>query len=473
MPPVSSDPTPLRPRALPPGALSARVLVDGLNQGWWTSHDLTETFLARIASRASLHAVCTVEAARAREQAKAADNRRVSGQSRGTLDGLPITLKDAMRVADSRSTYGLWPYRNHIPQTSSAAAAALETKGVVVLGRTTVPTGSFDWNGKNQVFPECTHPQDPAFSPGGSSAGAAVAVAAGLSPLDIGSDLGGSIRVPCHFCGVAGLRTTDGWIPVSDMAPEGLPLGYEHLVTLGPIAKDVADLMLVLDCWAEAFPAPERGLGEGPLAVSWAFGGSTVQPRTRKLMEEWLATQSAVEATPDLAVDTLWADWGTISGYEFARGMPWYGRNPLSRWFYAQAAIRPRLGPGTFTEVFCAGMQASPQEYANAMSRRDHAHVTMTEFFRHYRAWVLPVCPGPALRRDQSGGTIDGIPYTQWIGTTNAPTALLGTPALTLPLTTAHPTAGSRPADPSDLPIGIQIHGPRFSDRALVRAFSE
>jgi amidase len=233
-----------------PSQLSARALVDGLADGRWTSQQLTERLLERITTHSTLNAVCTVEAARAREQAYAADNRRVAGKSLGPLDGLPITLKDAMRVAGSRSTYGLWPYRNHIPRSSSAAAAALEAKGVVVLGRTTVPTGSFDWNGKNQVFPECTHPQDPALSPGGSSAGAAAAVAAGLSPLDIGSDLGGSIRVPCHFCGVAGLRTTDGWIPVSDMAPEGLPLGYEHLVTLGPIARDVADLSLVLDCWA-------------------------------------------------------------------------------------------------------------------------------------------------------------------------------------------------------------------------------
>jgi Asp-tRNA(Asn)/Glu-tRNA(Gln) amidotransferase A subunit family amidase len=189
-------------------------------------------------------------------------------------------------------------------------------------------------------------------------------------------------------------------------------------------------------------------------------------------MEDWLTTQGAVEAAPELSVDTLWADWGTISGYEFARGMPWYGRNPVSRWVYAQTAIRPRLGSGTFTEVFCAGMRSSTQAYAAAMARRAEAHATMTEFFRHHRAWVLPVCPGPALRREQSGKTIDGISYTQWIGTTNAPTAVLGTPALTFPLAKPLPTAEIGPADPNNLPIGIQIHGPRFSDRALVRAFS-
>lgn len=442
--------------------VSAVALCDGLANGRWTSLELTEHFLARIAADRTLHAVCTPEVDRARRRAAASDARRAAGAPLGRLDGLPMTLKDAMRVAGSRTTYGMWLYRGYVPASSSGAAAMLEAAGVVLLGRTTVPTGSFDWNGKNQVHPECVNPHDATRSPGGSSAGAAAAVAAGLSPLDVGSDLGGSIRVPCHFCGVAGLRTTDGWIPVADAAPEGLPVGYEHLVTFGPIARNVADLALVLDVWAAAAPRAEVELAGGPVAISWQLGGLQPDSATRHAIERWLARfPEVVEAEPEVDLADCLRDWGTISGFEFARGMPWYARSRPIRWGYGKVAVEGRLGPGGFTSVFRAGMLASAADYAAAMARREGVHVAMAEFFARHSVWVLPVCPGPALRLSDSGRAVDGVRYVDWIGTWNAPTALMGTPALALPLAT------------TGLPIGVQVHGPRFSDRALVRRFTE
>ncbi len=438
---------------------TARALVDGLAVGRWTSRELTEAFLARMVA-SDLHAVCTVEADRARRDAAASDERRARGAPLGPLDGLPVTLKDAMRVAGSRTTYGLWLYRGYVPTRSSAAADALLRQGVVLLGRTTVPTGSFDWNGKNEVFPECVNPHDRSRSPGGSSAGAAAAVAAGLSPLDVGSDLGGSIRVPCHFCGVAGLRTTDGWVPAADCGPEGLPLGYEHLVALGPIAASADDLSLVLDVWAEAFPVAEKPLVDGPIAVSTTFAGLAPDPATRRALERWADGRAVVEAAPDVDPYEACRVWGIVCGFEFARGMPAFARHAPGRWIYGAAMIRPRLGPGLFTDAFVAGVHATPAEYATAMRRRAEVHAVVDAFFARHRAWALPVCGGPALPLTSSGRAIDGVPYATWIGAWNAPTALFGTPALTVPL----PTVG--------LPIGLQIHGPRYGDRALVRACS-
>lgn len=438
---------------------SARDLVDGLAAGRWTSAALTEEHLARIAA-SKLNAVNTVEAERARRDAAASDTRRAAGRTLGPLDGLPITLKDAMRVAGSRTTYGLLPYARYKPVTSSRAAAALLDGGAVLVGRTNVPTGSFDWNGKNELFPETCHPIDPARSPGGSSAGAAAAVASGLAALDVGSDLGGSIRVPCHWCGVYGLRTTDGWVPMADCAPEDLPTGYEHLVTLGPIAREAGDLALVLDAWAAAFPVQERALGDGPVAVTWSVLGLEAAPATRAAIERWLPA-GAMEAAPDVDLEQAFRDWGVISGFEFSRGMPWYGRPGLSRWIYGALLVQPRLGPGRFTTCFRAGLAATAADYEAAMARRDAVHAGLDAFFARYRAWALPITPGPALLRSQSGRAIDGVPYADHIGAWNAPTALFGTPALTIPLAT------------SGLPLGVQVHGPRFSDRALVRGFSE
>jgi amidase len=444
---------------LSPGPASARALADGLAAGRFTSRALTEAFLARIAADRTLHAVCTPEPARARRAADASDARRAKGEPIGPLDGLPITLKDAARVAGSKTTYGLRMYAGYVPRASSRTVAALEARGAVLLGRTTVPTGSFDWNGTNGLTPPCTNPHDASRSPGGSSAGAAAAVAGGLSPLDVGTDVAGSIRVPCHFCGVAGLRVTDGWVPIDDLGPEGLPVAYAHLVTPGPIAREVADLPLVLDAWAAEFQAPERPLGAGPLAFARGFGGLEADARTRDAMERWLADRGAVEAAPDVDADALFDDWGTLVGFEFARGMPWYARNTPTRWAYGLLAVRARLGAGPLTAAFRRGLVSSARAYEEALERLEAVRRHVDAFFERHRAWALPVCPGSATPLDRGGLPVDGVPYTRWHGLYNCPTAMFGTPALALPL----PVEG--------MPIGLQIHGPRFSDRALVAAF--
>jgi amidase len=446
--------------SLAPGAVSARALANSLSLGAVTSRQLTEAFLARIAADATVHAVCTVEAERALRSADASDARRSAGAVLGRLDGLPMTLKDAVRYAGSRTTYGLQMYRWYVPTTSAKIVAALEAQGVVILGRTTVPTGSFDWNGRNTIFADCTNPHDASRSPGGSSAGAAAAVAAGFSPLDIGSDLGGSIRVPCHFCGVAGIRTTDGWLPVDDLAPTDLKNGYERILAFGPIARDVDDLSLILDAWAAAIPSGEQPLGNGPLAVTWSLDGLHPDRRTRDAMESWLAGQNAVEATPDLDFAELFRVWGTIAGFEFSRGLPWYARNTPIRWAWGKVSVGARLGNGPLTEFFSKGMLTSEQAYQRALESLEIAQKEIARFFERYSAWVLPVCPGSAPLLALEGKAIDGESYGRWHGTYNCPTAVLGTPALSLPL----PVQG--------LPIGVQIHGPRFSDRALVAAFS-
>jgi amidase len=442
------------------GPVSARALVEGLASGLYSSRALTETFLARIAADTTIHAVCTPEPERALLSADAADARRASGHPLGPLDGLPMTLKDALRVAGSRTTWGLGMYRNHIPRTTSKAAELLQSQGVVILGRTTVPTGSFDWNGRNTLHAECTNPHDPTLSPGGSSAGAAAAVASGLSPLDIGSDVAGSIRVPCHFCGVSGLRTTDGWLPISDIGPENLPTGFAHLTTFGPIARDVADLGIVLDVWAAALPVPERPLAEGPLAFSPSIDGLEIQPKTRDALERWLADRGAVEATPDVDFEALMDVWSTLVGFEMARGMPWYARNFPSRWLYGRFVIASRLGPGKMIDGLRQGLVASRRAYEAALARRAEAQARIDDFLSRHRAWALPVCPGSAPPLALSGKPIDGVAYTRWHGMLNCPTSVLGTPALALPLPVKGP------------PIGLQLHGPRFSDRALVAAFT-
>jgi amidase len=154
-------------------------------------------------------------------QAKESDARRAAGSPLSCLDGLPMTIKDAIRIKDRPTTYVMWPLRNYRPRSDSQLIKVLRSSGIVFLGRSAVPTAAFDWNCRNLVYPECVNPFDPQRTPGGSSGGAAAALAKGFTPLELGSDLGGSIRYPAHCCGVYGLRTTDGWLPVGTRSSLG------------------------------------------------------------------------------------------------------------------------------------------------------------------------------------------------------------------------------------------------------------
>src|SRR5262249_43570132 len=158
-------------------------------------------FLDRIrALNPVVHAVVSDWSQSALEQARISDKRRADGRPLSRIDGLPMTLKDAFRIRDRITTYGIILFKYHRARSDAAVIEALRFAGVVFMGQTVVPTACFDWNCRNQVYPEAVNPYNPARTPGGSSGGAAAAVASGMTPLEIGSDMGGSIRYPAHCC---------------------------------------------------------------------------------------------------------------------------------------------------------------------------------------------------------------------------------------------------------------------------------
>ena len=274
---------------------SATTLVEGLQSQQWSSETLTRYFLQRIeALNPDLHAVHFVNA-NAIAEAQALDARRAQGDALPPLAGLPMTLKDAFAVAGERTTYGLWLYKNHHSKKDAQVVNSLKQAGLVFLGRSAVPTASFDWNCRNQLFTECVHPEQSDYSPGGSSGGAAAALAAGLTPLELGSDLGGSIRYPAHCCGVYGIRLSEGWVPFGDVGPNG-KRSFRHLGACGPMANHLEDLALVLDLFANDFP--DRRLkpfsqvsalpSQRPLRIAYSYGVAGLPCDT--------ATRSALQA---------------------------------------------------------------------------------------------------------------------------------------------------------------------------------
>src|SRR6516162_1221742 len=209
-----------------------------------------EHFLARIAKyNPKLNAIIWLDAERARKRAKEADAALAKGRAWGPLYGVPMTIKESYNVAGSPTTWGDRKLRDNVTETSALAVERLEKAGVVLFGKTNVPLMLADHQSYNEIYGTTNNPWDVSRTPGGSSGGSAAALAAGLTGIEAGSDIGGSIRNPAHYCGVFGLKPTWGVI-----APKGQSLpgthAYADLSVIGPLARGAADLDLALDVMA-------------------------------------------------------------------------------------------------------------------------------------------------------------------------------------------------------------------------------
>jgi len=210
-------PQPAQPRIIPADELLAAPAVEiarAIRDGAVTSQELTLAYLQRIeAINPGLNAIVHVNAARAMEAAQRADAARAGGTATGPLHGVPMTLKDSIDTAGVQTTWGTLGRSQFVPQRDATVASRLQAAGAVLLGKTNTPEFTLSFETDNLVFGRTKNPFDPARSPGGSSGGAAAAVTTALCAFDIGSDTGGSIRVPSHCCGTAGLKPTQGRVP--------------------------------------------------------------------------------------------------------------------------------------------------------------------------------------------------------------------------------------------------------------------
>ncbi|HEY4042483.1 MAG TPA: amidase family protein [Rhodopila sp.] len=214
--------------------------------------ELFDTAVAAIEARdGAINAVVMRDFDRARESAKAADAALARGERRPLL-GVPMTIKESHHIAGLPTTWGLEPFKDWTPTWDSTGVARLKAAGAVILGKTNVPTSLADWQTINPIYGRTNNPLDLARTPGGSSGGGAAALAAGMVPLEFGSDIGGSIRVPAHFCGLYGHKPSFNLIPQTGHAPPGFAepgVGVE-LAVVGPLARSAGDLELALNVLA-------------------------------------------------------------------------------------------------------------------------------------------------------------------------------------------------------------------------------
>ena len=238
---------------------TASDLVQALAERKVGALELTDAAIARIETRdAAINAVVVRDFDRARAAAKAADAALARGERRPLL-GLPMTVKESNNVAGLPTTWGSPAFSGFTAETDSVAVARLKAAGAIVLGKTNIPPFLSDWQSNNPVYGRTRNPWDLDRSPGGSSGGSAAAVAAGMSPLELGSDIGGSIRVPAAFCGVFGHKPSYGVVPLRGHSPPGLDGGPVALAVVGPLARSAADLDLALSVVAGPEPEEARG----------------------------------------------------------------------------------------------------------------------------------------------------------------------------------------------------------------------
>jgi amidase len=241
------------------GAAGAGQMAAALADRTVSALELFEAAVDRIEKLdGPINAVVVRDFGRAREAAEQADAALRRGERRPLL-GVPITVKEAFNVAGLPTTWGSEQFKDWIAPADATAVARLKAAGAVILGKTNVPPFLADWQSANPVYGRTNHPLDHSRVPGGSSGGSAAALATGMVPLEFGSDIGGSIRVPSAFCGVYGHKPSYNLVPQRGHAPPGLDGVGPPLNVVGPMARSVDDLILALD--VTAGPADEEAAG--------------------------------------------------------------------------------------------------------------------------------------------------------------------------------------------------------------------
>lgn len=319
---------------------SAGELTQALAAGQATSVALTEAAIARIEARdGPINAVVVRDFDEALAQARAADAALARGERRPLL-GVPMTVKESHNVGGLRTTWGSPAFGDWTAPQDSVGVARLKAAGAVVLGKTNVPPFLSDWQSANPIYGHTRNPWNLERSPGGSSGGAAAALASGMVPLEFGSDIGGSIRIPAAFCGVYGHKPSFNLIPQRGHAPPGLDGMGVELAVLGPLARTAADLDLALSVLAgpEAIdakgyrldlPAPRHArlgdyrvlvIDQHPAAALDDEIKAALHDLARRLDGAGVEVSYASDLLPDLAAQHEL--YGKMLGTAMSRGAP-------------------------------------------------------------------------------------------------------------------------------------------------------
>ncbi len=457
----------------------ASRLARALRVGEVSSRELLELFLRRIeAADPALNAVVTLDAERALALAGAADEALARGEATGPLGGLPITIKDTIETEGLRTTAGAPWLAGHVPSQDATAASRLKAAGAIVFGKTNCPLLGGDAQSTNAVFGTTGNPWALDRSPGGSSGGSAAALAAGQTALELGSDIGGSVRNPAHYCGVYGHKPSFGLIPTrGHIPPPPGALSPVDLAVVGPLGRAAEDLALAVDvlagpdeangtAWHLELPPPRgQTLGDYRVAVWLEDPACPISSAVGDVLSN--AADALAEA--GAAVDARLRPDFTLADAHRTYQRLLYGATTAglaNRVYGALLAKAEELAPegdGRNARYLRDGT-ARHRDWLAADEERASYRERWSEFFRDCDILLCPTVPTTAIRHDHSNinhRTIDVDDETRdywdqivWPGMAS----MAGLPATVAPV--------GRASD--GLPVGIQIVGPYLHDRSTI-----
>jgi amidase len=438
---------------------STTQLAAAIRAGDVSAREVLEAHLVQVVTyNPALNAIVTMDVERAYERAQEADEALARGEIWGPLHGVPFTLKDAHATAEMRTTTG-FPPLDHVPHEDSTVTARLKAAGGILLGKTNVTTMLGDYQTNNPIFGRTNNPWNIERTPGGSSGGAAAALAAGMTPFDIGTDLSASIRLPAHFCGVYGLKPTEQRVPLTGLLP-GLPppRAVRIMSCIGPMARTVDDLALLYaiiagpdgrDTEVQPVPVdrmPQLALKDLRVAFAPTFPGLPVAAEIRAAVED-LAKQLSPLCTA--------LEEATLPQVDFNQDL-----------MSAGALI------GMITGAFQPEAQEQPTtlaRYLEALDRRDQSIIAWEQFFEKWDVLLCPPSMMTAFPHCEPGRPldVDGQEVIYWAVSGHGTLFnYTGNPAIVLPYK----------LDRDGLPIGIQLVGKRWDEArllAMAKALSE
>ncbi len=425
---------------------SATALAKAIRTKEVCSLEVVDAYLRRIeAVNPQLNAVVQVGANAARDQARAADAALARGEVKGPLHGVPVTIKDSLDTAGVISTGGTTGRRSFVPAQDATVVARMRAAGAILLGKTNTPELTLSIETDNLIYGQTNNPYDLSRTPGGSSGGAAAIIAAGGSPLDLGSDTGGSIRQPAHYCGVAGIKPTSGRVPRTGHIISFDVGALEMLTQIGPMARFVEDLILTLPIIA--------GVDWRDPAVIPMPLGDPRRVELKGLRAAFYTDNGVASPTPE-TVETVRAAASALSdaGAPVEEDRPAEVQGAVGMWMELAMAdgaawVRRLLQTAGTSEIhpilkkrFLEREAISSAEFSELLTRWGRMRGGMMAFMEKYDVMMCPVNAYPAMPHGAVYDKADGWSYTRIYNLTGWPVAVV--------------RGGT---SPEGLPIGVQI----------------
>ncbi|GIS23059.1 MAG: amidase [Gammaproteobacteria bacterium] len=458
---------------------SAHEILEKIKQGEVSSLEVLESFLAQVEKvNPKINAIVALDIERAKEKAKEADNKISLKSKLGPLHGLPMTIKDAFEVEGIVSTGGNPAWKDNIPKRNAEAVQRLVDAGAIIFGKTNVPFLSSDLQSFNKIYGTTNNPWDLERTPGGSSGGSAAALAAGMTPLELGSDIGGSIRVPAHFCGLYGHKPSYNIISeVGHMPPPpGSILTGNGLSVAGPLARSPEDLEIALDvlvaaqeqdsqAWKVKLPkARTKKIKELKIAVwpdePYAEADDEITSLIKDTAEDLRHAGAKVE-TVDLPISFEEIDkiYSLLLNPLMLAGSP-------KETFETLAKLNESLDPNDVSELakVARGSVLKHADWVLVNAIRQNMRQKWREFFNKFDVILCPTCITPAFKHNHNPVherklTINGkddeyLRATLWAG----PAVSAGLPSTNVPIGMSS----------NNLPISMQITGPYLEDKTCL-----